>query len=428
MKSKVTAFFIALVLVSAIPVWSGGQQEVDIDEGVTLEVLNYGDMGTPEGQSWLELVDQFEADYPDIRVDHDSLYDEVYHSRATAQLAAGDVPDLMYVWPTPRSSYAYDAEVLVDLRDYLDLSAYSDAAMAPQGPDGEIYTIPISIGMNSVMYANTQLLDELGMSVPETYDELTAMVEPLRDEGLIPITMGNADTWVMNSTLFGTLVGRFGGPGWFQAAVDGEVSFTDDEFVTALEWLERIYDDGVLPEDSIQTDYGTALSQFNNERAPFLIDGHWRAEGWAEAPFAEDVEWMVFPALDGESYSGSTAGGGAPGYTITTAATENDERLEAAITMLEYITQEPGASIRVETQPGFIPSYEGVSLDDVDFVTQQKSVFYDSVSQVLDTPDAFLPPDTNDVLNNGMQELALGVVTPQELAERVQEQFEQEED
>lgn len=430
-----TRLFVCVLTVFTLvigTVYAGGsaEEEVAADQ-VAIEVLNYGDLSTPEGATWVDLRDQFMEEHPQIVVDDDTFYDEVYHSRATAQLSAGDVPHVMYLWPTPRSSYAFESDIVVDLRDYVDLSGFSDSAMAPQGPDGEIYTIPLTTGINSVMYANGLLLDELGLSVPETYDELAAMVDPISDAGYIPVSMANADTWVMNSTLLGTLVGRFSGPGWFQQVVDGEARFTDNQFVTALEWIVRLYEDGVLPRDSVQTDYGTALAQFTGGRAVFMIDGHWRAETFAEAgdEFVEAVEWTVFPELGREVYPGSTAGGGVPGYALTTAAVEAEpEVLEASITFLEYITQEPGSRVRLENQPGFIPSYTAMDIDEAEFdpVTRQKAAFYDSVTEVVDTPDAFLPPDTNAVLNTGMQELALGVISPEELAERVQDELERE--
>ncbi len=410
----------AVVALAAMPLSAAGEQEEVEPDEVTLEVLNYGDLATPEGEAWEVIRDDFLQDHPDIVIEDDSFYDEVYHSRATAMLSAGDVPHIMYVWPTPRSDYAFDHDVLVDLREYIDLDQWIDAAVQPQGPDGEVYVIPLTVGINSVVYANPRILEEVGADMPETYEDLAALVGPVEEAGYELVAMANAEPWVMNSTLLGTLVGRYGGPGWVDGAVAGENSFTDEPFVRALEWIERMYDDGVLSEQSIETDYGTALAMFTQGEAAFLIDGHWRSGGFEDPDFAEQVEWLTFPALPGEEYPNSSAGGGAPGYTITTAALGNPAVQEAALTFLEYISGRPGSEVRLD-MVGFLPSYE-MDLGGVDLITERKAEFtYETVETVLDTPDAFIPPDPNGVLNTGMQELALGITTPEELAERVEE-------
>jgi raffinose/stachyose/melibiose transport system substrate-binding protein len=416
----------ALFLAAGL-VYAGGQSEEEGGDGrVVLNVLNYGDLSTGEGQAWVKIRDKFAEEHPNIVIEDESLYDEAYHQKAQALIAAKEVPDLMYLWPGPRSSYAYDAGIATDQRPFINEENYLASTMQPQGPDGEIWEVPLGLGITSVLYANETLLDELGLEVPETYEELVGMVSAIEDADLVPVAMGNAATWVMNSCYLGTAVGRYGGPGWIEDAVAGENSFTDEVFVKALESIKMMYDDGVLPKDSVQTDYGTALSLFLNGEAVFLLDGHWRSAGFEDMDFAQDVSWNVFPALPGEEHPEAVSGVVNPGYGITTAALEDEDTREAAAKLLRFINGEYGSKVRAE-MASFIPSYKmDVSQLDVDVNFRKKADFYDRVDNLVDVPDAFIPEGPNTVLNTAMQEIALGTKTPEQVAAEVEEAMAEE--
>ncbi|GAJ22936.1 unnamed protein product, partial [marine sediment metagenome] len=108
------------------------------------------------------------------------------------------------------------------------------------------------------------------------------------------------------------LVGRIGGQDWLNAAIAGEASFTDQEFVDSLALVKDLYDTGLLPPQSIQLEYGDSPNLFATGRSPFMIDGDWRVG--AVAPLLteeaqENFELAVFPDIagqKGESDSTST--------------------------------------------------------------------------------------------------------------------------
>ncbi|HPX48218.1 MAG TPA: extracellular solute-binding protein, partial [Treponemataceae bacterium] len=89
---------------------------------------------------------------------------------------------------------------------------------------GYLAELPIGVTQTHVLYVNTAVLKECGLSIPKTYDELKAQVPVLKAKGYETILMANAESWVMQSCLFSDIAGRFGG----SAVRDGTRRFSTD--------------------------------------------------------------------------------------------------------------------------------------------------------------------------------------------------------
>lgn len=410
-STRFTNVIVLLILFSGL-VFANGQKE----EGkVKLNVLNYGDVTTPEGQAWLNIRDSFLAENPDIMISDESLYDESYHQKLQALLASGNTPDIVYSWPSgDRTKVMLEAEVAIDQRPFIDDKMFLSNAMTGFGPKGELWTVPIGVGAHHVMYVNTELLSKLGLTIPKTYEELVKQVDIINDAGYTTVAMANSDTWVMGTCLFSTFLGRYGGPNWLSDLSSGKVKFTDKVGISALEMVSKLYNDKVLPEESVATDYGTALSLFINNEAVYMIDGGWRAGGF-EADFASKVKWIAFPAIPGEKFSNTINGGVTPGYAITKPVTEDPAKLEAAKKLLNYITGEYANKIRAEIT-GTLPSYKVSGKIKYKAGAEAQGDFLTNASIVTLSMDNIITGDPITITSTGLQELALGLKTPDQLA------------
>ncbi|MCR4938804.1 MAG: hypothetical protein K5930_01685 [Treponemataceae bacterium] len=118
--------------------------------------------------------------------------------------------------------------------------------------------------------------------------------------GIIPRTTGDAE--------------------WIKKAVDGQESFTDTEFVSALNVIKQWVDDGILDPASVTTNDAEGKSNFAAGKYVMYIDGQW---GFREATYPEmtsDIELITIPAVPGEaanSVRGSLASAYSTGWGIT---------------------------------------------------------------------------------------------------------------
>ena len=415
---KIMSILVVMLFVLTNSVFAGAQTEAT-EEKVVLNVFNYGDLTTPEGQAWLTIKDEFLKQNPDIVIEDDSQYDETYHQKLQALLAAGTVPDILYAWQSgDRLQPLLDAGIAIDQRPFINQDDYFANSMTGFGPNGEMWTVPIGVGAHHVIYVNTEILNELGLSIPETYEDLKGQVDTINNAGYTTIAMANADSWVMGTCLFSTFLGRYGGAEWITDVYKGKAKFTGDVAVNALKMVRQLYVDKVLPEESVLTDYGTSLSMFINDEAVYMIDGGWRAGGF-DADFASKVGWIAFPAIPGEKYAGSINGGVTPGYAITKPATEDPAKFEAAKKLLSFISGEYAHRVRAETQ-GVLPSYKISGSIVYKEGTEAQGEFLNNAALVTLTMDNMITGDPVTITNTGLQELGLGTKTAEEVAAEIE--------
>jgi len=417
MFKKLFCLVVALVFVSSISVCIFSQEKE-----VELTVLNYLDITSPEAKAWDATVEAFNAKYPNITLKIENSFGEAYHQKLAALAAAGDLPDVMYLWPGGRSAEIYRNELTEDLYPFLgpDKDKFVPAAVAPQW-DGKLYELPIGITATHVMYVNTKLLSDLGLTMPKTYDELVAMVPKIKEAGLYPILMPNKAAWVMQSCLFSVLVGRIAGQDWLDALIAGEASFTDQEFVDSLALVKDMYDTGLLPPQSIQLEYGDGPNLFATGRSPFMIDGDWRVG--AIVPLLseeeqENFELTVFPDIAGQKgESGSTSTVAATGFGMKAGLT--GDKVDAAWKWIYFFAGPQAAEIRLIEQ-GMIPTYiMDLSAYDISPLAVKRGAFYPEHSGTYVLDDKITGEPIN-ILNTGLQELALGNTTPEKLAAEIE--------
>jgi raffinose/stachyose/melibiose transport system substrate-binding protein len=417
MFKKLFCLVMALVFVSSISVCVFSQEKE-----VELTVLNYLDITSPEAKAWDATVEAFNVKYPNITLKIENSFGEAYHQKLAALAAAGDLPDVMYLWPGGRSAEIYRNELTEDLYPFLgpDKDKFVPAAVAPQW-DGKLYELPIGITATHVMYVNTKLLSDLGLTMPKTYDELVAMVPKIKEAGLYPILMPNKAAWVMQSCLFSVLVGRIAGQDWLDALIAGEASFTDQEFVDSLALVKDMYDTGLLPPQSIQLEYGDGPNLFATGRSPFMIDGDWRVG--AIVPLLseeeqENFELTVFPDIAGQKgESGSTSTVAATGFGMKAGLT--GDKVDAAWKWIYFFAGPQAAEIRLIEQ-GMIPTYiMDLSAYDISPLAVKRGAFYPEHSGTYVLDDKITGEPIN-ILNIGLQELALGNTTPEKLAAEIE--------
>ena len=436
---KATAIMAVLLLLSATVVFAGGQGgEVKGAEPTVLTVLYDIDAtqaGYAEDQAiWAE----FSAENPDIKIEKEELFDQAFHEKVAAYVAAGTLPDLMYTWPSGRSTALHEQRLLKDLTPLLGkafLSNFVPAAIDPANQkSGYLGELPQSVTYTTVMYTNTKLLKDNGLAEPQAYADMKAMVPKLRAKGAQTLLMANKDTWVMQSCLFSTVTGRLVGDAWIDSAKTGDVDFTDKGFVDALGFVDTMYKDGVLSRDTIQIAYGEGPALFAEGEAAFLVDGDWRQGAFLTDsstgvalidPQRQKNEFAFhnFPAIPGEKNPEIVSAIVGVGFSISASVPAGSAKEDAAVRWMKYYYSPEVQKIKLETG-AFIPSRKGIISDKIEPFTQMMPQYYASINKTCYVLDGVLDVDVYTPLNNGLQEMGLGTKTPVQVAAEVQKAIE----
>jgi raffinose/stachyose/melibiose transport system substrate-binding protein len=308
---------------------------------VVVKTMAYGDNSNPEGVNWLRIVAAFEKANPDIDIDFELLYDEAYHQKVVARLAAGDAPHLAYMGADARWGAPWkEASQQFDHKPFMDSKYYDLKLIPPMGPKGEIWEIPLGTSnITTVLYMNQKLVKSLGFTAPKTYQDIVAMVPAAKAKGLDVISIDGADGWAWGSCLMSSVIARMSGdPSWVSKAVAGKNKFTDKVFVDSLDFIARMIKDGVIASKSVMVDYGANLSNFSNEKALFMIQGQWIAGSIENPEVADNTVMMAWPKLPGEkaAAAGSVAAAISVGYGVTKAGAADPKVRDAALKFLQY--------------------------------------------------------------------------------------------
>lgn len=423
MKKALMLLIISAVLCGSL--FAGGQQDMAKDETIVLKVMGYGDNSNQEGLTWKRVVNSFMEENPNIVIEDELLYDEAYHQKVTARLASGDVPHLAYMgadarWGTPwkEASQQYDMTKDIDTTQF-------DLDLIPEmGPNGERYYVPLGTSnMATVLYMNKNLVESMGFSQPKTYADMVAMVPAAQAAGIDVVSIDGADGWAWGSCLMSVMVARTTGDlNWVSKAVRGEKSFTDEEFVNALSLLTTMVDDGVITSKSVMVDYGTNTTNFNNEKALFMVQGQWAAGAVENPAIKDDMVLMAWPEMPGEkaAANNTVAAAWQVGYGITQYGAADPKTLAASLKFINYFNS--AAEVEQKLRDGSIVApvlKDFVLAPDMPNSVVQKVALAKAAVE-CEVIDSFLTGDPNDALNTGMQKIVSGLATPAEVAAEVE--------
>ena len=429
MLRKSTLLLLVLLLVASVFV-----PATLAEEPIKITVLNYFDLTAPGAEREInEVWYEFSVRNPHIIVEREDLFLEPFHQKTEAYAAADKLPDVVFMWPGGRSTSLHTLGLVKDLRPLLgdDAKYYQEAVLAPQA-GGYLAELPQTMTSSHALYVNVPLLESLGLSVPETYEELVAMVPVLKANGLDTILMGAQDDWVIQSCLFSMIVGRLVGDEKLYEILRGEAKFTDPEFVGALEFYAQLYEDGVLNRKIMQTSYAEVNGLFATGRAPFLVDGDWKVSnfltdqttGEALIPVDKQPEFKmtIFPAIPGEINKASSSGVVGVGFGMNAKIPAGSAKEAAAWELIKWLQGPEVQKMRLETA-GTIPSRIDVTSDNIEPLVVERIRYYEDILVTTEVLDNAFEGEVYTPINIGLQEIGLGFATPMEVAQRTQEAF-----
>ena len=176
-----TLMLILTLATLSLPALAQTQEETTTEElGTGDTVINYwnGFVGS-DGPVMVEMVKDFVAENPDVKVNMQMMPWSVYFDKLAAALVAGSGgPDLIVLWHSVVPQYVLPGLVQPVAQEMfdaglLDPNDFSQQALAAVTFDGEAYTVPLdSYGVG--LYVNVDLLERAGIdpnSPPQNQEE-----------------------------------------------------------------------------------------------------------------------------------------------------------------------------------------------------------------------------------------------------------------
>lgn len=364
------------------------------------------------------ILAAFNAAYPNITINFDPTNPPEYNATLRTQLEGGTGPDLMYLRSFATSRQLFDEGFLEPLAGLPGMEEnFTAEARGPWATDdGQPYGLPM-IAVSHGVYYNKDIFAELGIAVPQTWQELLAAAQTIQAAGYTPIANGSGDAWTIAEIVFMNVAPTFiGGYEGRQAYLNGERCFNDANAVAAFQAVADLAP--FFPEGQQALTYYDSQQLFLQGEAAMWFGGSW------DIPFFEgealEFQWGVFgiPAPEGQEQRYVSFHLDA-GMGINAAS----EHKEEAKLFLEWMTGEEFAALLANELPGFFPiRNESPAVDNAvaaEFLALNEGAGLDirwAWEKLLDGQ-----PDGYTLMQDNAIAVLNGEMTPQEAADGLQE-------
>lgn len=327
-------------------------------EPITLKFFARKD--PPNGPYNDMLVFQEYAKMTNIQIEWEDVPSEGFQERKNLLFASNELPDALYKSGiTPLEAVRYGSSgMLIPLEELIDKHApnikkifeqYPEIVSAITAPDGHIYAFPSIMDLEAArtdkFWVNQTWLDNLGLEVPETADELIEVLRAFKEKD----ANGNGDPndeIPLTERDWPTLLKAYSGSWGLLKQMDynlnvdnGKVDLwmTDDRYKEMLMFLNQLYTEGLI-DNTVFTQKGSefvakmgagSVGMFHNQ---------------ASDPFAAyKDDYIGIAPIAGSTGDRLTNAGPVARDFGTFAITSNNEYPEATIRWLDHFFSEEGS-------------------------------------------------------------------------------------
>lgn len=429
---------VLLVLACTLCLYAAGQTEQDTTDDGRISISAFHMFTTEESTASAQVTKQaiidFQERHPEVDYSEEVLAHDAYEIKMKTYVAANQLPDLFMVKGTMIPILVESGQIrpIDDLIDkYPDWRpSIKDGALSIYSSNGQTYGTSSALTSNHVVFWNEELFAKAGIEeFPKTWDEFMSIIPKLKAIGVVPIALGNKGKAAAESCILNTIAYRCLDTQWYQDIYDfnGNASFTDPEFVAAVQYLQDLANAGAFNSDmnSIEKDQSRAM--YYNEQAAMQIDGEWAIASLvatASPELVEKTRLTILPEIPGWPRGSATrvAGGPSWGWVVNANVTD-PEKLDLIAEFL-YDTTGPVCGARV-LEKSSTPLCKPAEYDE----NLISSIFKDFTAEFENYEscpvfDLTFPPNVVDALYSNLQSVLINKMTAQEYAELAQQELE----
>lgn len=271
---------------------------------------------------WKEITAAFEKATPGVKVE--TTIDKNIEDVIGPGMKSGDFPDIIHLAVGQQKglteTFVKDNN-LTDLTDVLSMTVpgedvtvkdklipgFTDTSITNPYNDGKTYLMPMFYSPTGLFF-NEGLFEEKGWKVPETWDEMWALGDKAKAEGIALFAYPMPGYF---DSFFYALLNEVGGADFFNKAT----SYTEGVWETpeakqAFDLITKLtstYTEKTVPANANKDNFTKNQQLILDNKALFMPNGTWVVGEMSKAPRAEGFKWgfTALPALKegGDRYS-----------------------------------------------------------------------------------------------------------------------------
>lgn len=361
-----------------------------------------------------DMIAKFEAE-TGIKIDLQIIPDDQYVNVLKTKLGTGEVPDIFFVSGGVGAAKFMPEKYFADLSDQEWVSRYMEYAKQGTTIDGKIMGFMTwNVDGWGILY-NKKIYDDLGLTVPKTFDEFCVVADKLLENGITPIYECGKDAWHWGIYL--SSYGPFASTkheGLYDKLNKNEIKFADiPEFAAFLDDMKVAYDKGYFGENSLANPWDASYEALGTGKAAgFLGYQSYQNEVKEKYPDCDAEQWEMYPIPMGDNNMYSHSAGG-----NMRVAYKDSPNLQYVLQFFDFLAREDNLkefyskATHIAANPSFVDVAPTAT-------TAGQSIVKNTVGQGMEMEYGVLYWD-NTAVGTYIQEMLLGSKTSQQVLESI---------
>ena len=287
-----------------------------------------------------EYIETFNAENEfNVRFTSEFFENEQYRTRIATMMAANNQPDVFFTWEAAFIQPFVEGGNVFPIGSVMDdewRDRFIDGVLPLHTFDGMLYAVPNILNFCVVFY-NTRLFEEHGVSTPNTFEELLEIVEVFYSAGITPITFGTRDAWVSGQYIQ-AFANATAGIGLFDDLMAGETTWYDPRFIEAGLNAQRLIDANAFAPGFLGRSGDEAIENFMAENSAMFYHmvsnlARLTSEG---SDVADNLGFFMFPTVGGVHDPNVVVGSIAQSFAVSSRA----ENIDGAVAFLRGMSDE----------------------------------------------------------------------------------------
>ena len=375
----------------------------------TIKIINCGDGGSPEAAVQAAHIDEWLAMNEGFEVTVEYAPWGQCQEQSITLAAAGDPPAISYMGSRVLRQLA-DAQMIrpFELSDE-ELASYANSVLGTVQFDGAVWGLPRAFSTKALFW-NKDLFAEAGLDMPDgpqTWDDVLtaarAVTENTDAQGIgIPAAS-------FDNTMHGFLNWMYSNGGEVIGA-DGSVQFNSPQVVETLQFYSDLLP--YMQDGPVAYDRAELEPLFRESQVAMYVNGGWGRDR------VGDVDFGLVPIPAGPSGAQSTLL-----ITDSLVVFEGTGLEEASASLVQYLTQTERQAVYDEAG-GWTPIRETANSAALIEADPTWEVFISIIPAGGPEPSIVDYVAMQDVMNEAIQGVVLGEISPAEAAEEAADELE----
>lgn len=344
MKKKLVSILLVCSMAASLLIGCGGSSDDEgSGDGATLELFSTKAENVEVMQS---LADKFNETHEGYTIEVVAPADA--GTVLKTRMAKNDMPDIIAMGGNMEYTEVQSAGMLVDLTGEEFVAnlqeSYLQMVYDVNGNKEEaVYGVPYATNASGILY-NVDKFNQLGLSIPKTWDELIAVCDAAVAAGETPFLLTYKDAWTALCP-------------WNSMAPDLQpANFTDDRLAGTTTFAgthEEIAEKYLTLLDYAQPDfmglgYDDGNKAFANGEGLMMINGNWAINQYTNSNAEFKCGMFAFPASNDESVNYVTSG-----VDVLLAVSASSENVDIAKEFVAFMLEPENCQTYIDDQFAF---------------------------------------------------------------------------